>query len=291
VRSRAKIACASRVACIVALLAVGAAARASGGAPPAAPPEQVQDDEDQTAEPDFAVIVLPTNQRLPRHKLAFWMTHRFGRPLGEGSFGDLAADFFGLDGGAQIGLGLRLGVLSGTRLAVSRTSDRTIAFQAQQQLLRQATAHLGLSLTASVEGLDNLGKEYSPALGLVLSRTFGSRAAFYLVPSWVGNTRVVGSALAGDDSTLVLGLGLRLRVTRTLALVGEVHPRLVGYRGDLGSGDADALASFGIEGIVGGHVFQLNFSNGLGTTPAQVARGAATPRGWFLGFNLTRMFF
>lgn len=313
-RSRARVACTLRiactltVACIAVLLAAAATARASAGAsenasdqaaatappaaPPAATPEQAEEDEGQAAEPDFAVIVLPTNQRLPRHKLAFWMTHRFGRPLGEGSFGDLAADFFGLDGGAQIGLGLRFGVFSGTRLAISRTSDRTIALQAQQQLLRQATAHVGLSLTTSVEGLDNLGKEYSPALGLVLSRTFGSRAAFYVVPSWVSNTRVVASApAAGDDSTLVLGLGVRLRVTRTLSLVGEVHPRLAGYRGDLGSGDADGLASFGIEGSVGGHVFQLNFSNGLGTTPAQVARGAATPRGWFVGFNLTRMFF
>ncbi len=237
------------------------------------------------------MIVLPTNQRLPRHELVFWMTHRFSRPLGEGGFGDLAGDLFGLDGGAQIGLGLRFGLFSGTRLGISRTSDRTIAFHAQQELLRQARAPLGLSLAASIEGLDNFGEEYSPAVGLVLSRTFGSRGALYVVPSWVGNTRVVASAPAGEDGSFVLGLGARLRVTSAIWIVGEIHPRLAGYEGDLGSGDPDALASFGIEMIVGGHAFQLNVSNALGTTPGQVARGAQGTQGWFLGFNLTRMFF
>ena len=69
-----------------------------------------------------------------------------------------------------------------------------------------------------------------------------------------------------------------------MSLVGEYHPRLAGYRGNLGSGDSDPLGSFGVEWRVGGHSFQLNFSNALGTTPAQVARGAQGQRGWFIGF-------
>ena len=52
------------------------------------------------AEPDFYVITLPTNLRLPKHKLDFRLTHRFARGLSQGSFGDLASDFFGFDGGA-----------------------------------------------------------------------------------------------------------------------------------------------------------------------------------------------
>jgi hypothetical protein len=76
-----------------------------------------------------------------------------------------------------------------------------------------------------------------------------------------------------------------------MSLVGEVHPRLAGYAGDLGSGDADSLATFGVEWTVGGHAFQINFSNALGTTPAQVARGAQGVEGWFIGFNLSRKFY
>src|SRR3990170_3532213 len=80
------------------------------------------------AEPDFTVITLPTNLRLPRHKVAFRLTHRFARPLSEGDFGDLLADLFGFGSGAQIGLGLRLAPFRGKHLMVYRTSDRTIQF-------------------------------------------------------------------------------------------------------------------------------------------------------------------
>lgn len=244
------------------------------------------------AEPDFEVVNVPTGLALPRGRLSFRVTHRFARPLGQGSFSDLAADLFGLDGGAQIGLGLRAGVFAGTQLGVYRTSDRTIQFDLRQSVLRQQNAPLGVTLVGSLEGLDNFGEEHAPALALVLSRKLGDRGAVYAVPAWVGNTRVASSAPPGeDDSTLVLGLGARVLLTRTLAVVGEWHPRLAGYAGNLGSGDADALATFGVEARVGGHAFQLSVSNGLGTTRAQVARGAQRPDGWFLGFNITRKFY
>jgi hypothetical protein len=271
---------------------------------PALPdPEPADYDHDldlDRAEPDFTLIDLPTNLRLPRHGFAFRLTHRFARSLGEGDLSDLLADFFGFDGGAQIGLGLRFGLFRGTQLGLYRTSDRTIQIHAQQELAGQDGSPVGLSLVASVEGLNNFGltdvpaeplHEFSPSIAVVVSRKLGTRAAFYVVPSWVGGTRTLASAPGDDDSTLVLGLGARVRLTETLAVVGEVHPRLAGYAGDLGSGDPDPLAAFGLEWRVGGHAFQLNFQNALGTTPAQVARGAQGLEGWFIGFNLTRKFF
>lgn len=257
----------------------------------AAAPAYDEDLDLDPAEPDFSVITLPTNLRLPRHKLAFRLTHRFARGLSEGSVSDLAADFFGFDGGAQIGFGLRFGLFQGTQIGVYRTSDRTIQFSAERQLLREGSSPLGISVVASAEGLDNFGEEYSPSVAVVLSRRLGSRGAVYAVPSWVGNTRINPSAPDTGDSTLVLGLGARLRVTKALSLVGEVHPRLAGYRGDLGSGDPKSLAAFGVEWRVGGHAFQLDFSNALGTTPAQVARGQQGLDDWFIGFNLTRKFY
>jgi len=278
----------------------GTAQAATAVAPDA--PAYDEDLDPDLAEPDFTVVTLPTNLRLPKHKLAFRLTHRFARPLGEGSFSDLLADFFGFDSGAQIGFGLRFGLFRGTQLGIYRTSDRTILLHAQQELLREGKSPLGLSLAAGIEGLDNFGlsdvppqsaplHEFSPSVGLVLSRKLGTRAAVYAVPSWVGNTRIVTSAPGTQDGTLVLGLGARLRLTRTMSVLGEYHPRLAGYRGDLGSGDPAALATFGVEWRVGGHSFQLDFSNALGTTPAQVARGAQGADGWFIGFNLTRKFF
>jgi hypothetical protein len=276
----------------------GIAAQAAAAAPPVAYDTDLDGD---PAEPDFTVITLPTNLRLPKHRLAFRLTHRFARPLGEGDFSDLASDFFGFDGGAQMGFGLRFGLFRGTQLGLYRTSDRTIVLHAQQELLPQARSPVGLSLLGSVDGLDNFGLSdappgehlhtFSPSVGLLVSRKLGGRAAVYAAPAWVGNTRINPSAPAGDEGTLLLGLGARLRVTKVMSLLGEVHPRLAGYAGDLGSGDPDPLATFGVEWRVGGHAFQLNVSNALATTPAQVARGAQGVSGWFIGFNLTRKFY
>jgi hypothetical protein len=275
------------------------AAAGEAAAAPQSPGYDVDLDVDQ-AEPDFEVVTLPTNLRLPRHKLGFRLTHRFSRDLGEGDFSDLLADFFGFDSGAQVGLGLRFGLFGGTQLGIYRTSDRTIELFGRQDLLRQGKSPLGVSLAASVEGLNNFGlsdpgieprHEFSPSFGLVVSRKLGSRGALYAAPAWVGSTRTVPSAPGDVDGTLVLGLGARLVVTGTMALVGEYHPRLAGYRGDLGSGDPDSLVTFGVEWRVGGHAFQINFSNAQATTPAQVARGAQGAEGWFIGFNLTRKFY
>jgi len=74
-------------------------------------------------------------------------------------------------------------------------------------------------------------------------------------------------------------------VRPTVYLVGEIIPRVTGD--DPGVNQA----SFGIEKRAGGHMFQLNFSNGLGTTMGQIARGGASNDDWFLGFNISRKFF
>jgi len=243
------------------------------------------------SEPDFTVIDLPTNLRLPRHKLAFRLTHRFSRPLGQGDFSDLLSDFFGFDGGAQIGLGLRFGLFSGTQLVFYRLSDRTIQFSLQREILRQDHHPVGLSLVGSIEGLDNFSQQYSPAVQLVISRKLGTRGTVYAIPAWVGNTNLTAQDVTPDDSTLVLGLGARVLVRPSVALVGEYHPRLAGYKGNRGSGNRASLLTFGIEKRVGGHSFQLNFSNDLGSTPAQTARGQQGSDDWFIGFNITRKFY
>src|SRR3990172_13278045 len=101
---------------------------------PLAAQDAPEDDlETAPAEPDFTVITLPTNLRLPRHKVAFRLTHRFARPLSEGDFGDLLADLFGFDSGAQIGLGLRRAPLWGKQPLVFPTNDPDIQFSPPQE--------------------------------------------------------------------------------------------------------------------------------------------------------------
>src|SRR5205085_8533751 len=107
----------------VCLLPAAAIAQTTPSTPPAPPAERADPDARIDAlQPDFALASLPTTLRMPAHKWAFRVTHRFSRPLGQGDFGDLVSDLFGLDSGAHIGLELRYGLLPGTQIGVQRTS-------------------------------------------------------------------------------------------------------------------------------------------------------------------------
>jgi hypothetical protein len=236
------------------------------------------------AQPDFTIIGLPTTLKIPRFASAFRVTHRFTRSLGSGSFGDLAEDAFGFDGGAQIGLEYRFGIMAGTQVGIHRTSDRTIEFFAQHHLIDQGRSPVGVDVIATAEGTNNFKDSYSPAVGAVVSRTIGRHAAFYAHPIWINNTNTLPSELTDDNDTFIVGLGGRVRIRPTVYLVAEGVPRL-GFEPDY------VHLSFGIEKRAGGHSFQINFSNGFGTTLAQLARGGSDHETWFIGFNISRKFF
>jgi hypothetical protein len=258
-----------------------------------ASPLAAQDEEIDPLEPDFTVMNLPTTLRLPRHGAAFRLTHRFTRPLGEGDFGDLVKSFFGFDSAAQVGLELRFGIFSGTQLGVYRTNDRAIDFFLKQDVLRQNGHPVGVSIFGAVEGQDNFSEEHSPGLALVVSRKLGQRATVYAEPAWVGNTARPGEP-ADHDRTVFVGLGARVRLGSSAYLVGELAPRLAGFKGTNPVRPSERAAnhlSFGIEKRVGGHSFQLNFSNYFATTLATIARGAGSGDDWYIGFNLSRKFF
>lgn len=237
------------------------------------------------AQPDFTLATLPTNLRLPRHKMGFRVTHRFGRPLGEGDFGDLAADLFGLDAGGLIGLEFRYGLIRGGQIGIYRTSDRTIQFFGQYELLSQRNRPFGLSIVANVDGTNNFQDSYSPGLSAVVSRELGEYGAVYLQPAWINNTNQQPRELVDDNDTVLIGIGGRVRVRRNTYLLLEAAPRVSGF-----SPGANHV-SFGIEQTAGGHLFQLNFSNGIGSTLAQVARGGSGSDDWYIGFNISRKFY
>ena len=171
-----------------------------------------------------------------------------------------------------------------------------------------------VNLVATIEGLNNFHRgdvvdheddEYATSIGLLLSRTLSDVAAVYLQPTYVASANVYSTAgclehlehghsipgcvvvQAGgnlDSNTFLIGLSSRLRIRPTAYLVASWTPRLSGFR------PGTAHGTFGIEKRLGGHVFQLNFSNSLGTTIAQTARGASNSTDWFMGFNISRKF-
>jgi hypothetical protein len=287
----------------VAPVGAGALATAATGSP-ATTSSAAQDDEDDDAvldpaEPDFVVVNLPSTLRLPVLKGNFRLTHRFAGNLRNGSFSQQASNLFGLDQGAIIGFEYRFGIMRGLQAAAYRTNfDKTIQFYAKYDPIRQSESMpLSISGLLSVEGTDNFQEHYAPAVGVVVSRKVADRFAAYLVPIWVDNTAasLVPIDHTHDEtdeeehdaprrSTFYVGVGGRLRLTSTVYVVGEVTPRLGGYRPD------EAQYGFGVEKRVGGHAFSLTFTNSFGTTYAQIARGGIA-NSLYLGFNLGRKFF
>ena len=242
------------------------------------------DDRDPVlAEPDFRVLNLPSTLRLPVHGSNFQLTHRFNGNLRQGSFTDNASNLFGLDQGAAVGFEYRFGIARHLQAAVYRTAiDKTFQFYGKYDAVRQDhSIPVSLSALLSVEGADNFQERYSPAVGVVVSRMVADRLALYTTPVWVLNTAAL---LNIERDTVMVGLGGRVRVSDTVYLVGEVIPRAGGYS------PGKPAYGFALEKQAGGHMFQLNFNNGQGTTFGQLARGGFADS-LYLGFNLARKFY
>ena len=298
---------------VVCVGGVTAAAEAQTATPdlPSPPPAQAQaqagasiDEDDlqlKLAEPDFAIVNLPTTLRLPRMTGNFRLTHRFLANLRVGSFTDHLGNLFGLDNGAIVGLEFRFAPIRSLQAVVYRNNlDKTIQFSAQYSALRQGSASpVALTGIVSIEGTNNFrsaadeggddghdhgsggGGHRSPALGAVVSRTMGDRLALYAVPVWVHHTLAI-EGLHRD--TAFIGIGGRARLSSKVYLVGEVSPRVAGYA------PGDAEFAFGIERRAGGHMFQLTFTNAFSGTYGQIARGGF-PDAIYFGFNMGRKFF
>ena len=241
------------------------------------------------AQPDFTVVNLPTSLRLPRWKSAFRLTHRFTRPINCDDElrcpDNFFEDFFGLDNGAIIGLEYRMGIAPNLQVGVQRARiDKTIDIFGEYGVTRQAgRMPLEIAARLGIEGTNNFRDEYSFTAGAIVSHFITDRVAIHVDPFWAGNTNQVSTD--GDDSTFLVGFGVRLRVLPTVYLVGEYTPRFAGYQPGPDS------ASFAIEKRAGGHVFQLNVSNSFAGTIGQLANGAPNSHDWYLGFNLSRKFY
>ena len=146
--------------------------------------------------------------------------------------------------------------------------------------MKDGDGPIGISAVVNVDGTDNFSESSRPASPS--GRASSAIAARFLQPSI---SATASDHHEGEDYTAMAGIGLRLRAARNTYLFVEGSPRFAGY--DRGV----THVSFGFEQRAGGHVFQLNFSNGFGTTLAQVARGGTGSDDWYLGFNLSRKFY
>jgi hypothetical protein len=258
--------------------------------------QTAEDDDDaklRPLDPDFTVVNLPTTLPLPMGAGNFHLTHRFvGVNWRQDDFSTIASNLFGFDGPAVIQLEYRIAVMKHLEAVVARTNfGRTIQFSAKYDAIHEGASHpFGFSGIVSVEGENNFhsintsGADigYTPAIGVALSKTLGSVASVYVDPIFAHNTQTIG---VGDKrNTFYVGLGARVRIAPSTFVVGEVSPRVSGYK------QGDAELAFALEKRVGGHVFSLVVANSQATTYGQLARGA-NPQTLYIGFNLARKFY
>ena len=251
-------------------------------------------------EADQTVVNLSTTRPLKLHGSYFRLTHRFARDLGRGDLGDLSQDLFGLDNGAIIGLEYRFGLTRTIQAGIHRSIlGKTIVAFGRWDVVRQENFPVSVSVSPGYEGQNNLRQDHQPSIAVTVSRTAGKALALYASPTFVHNAhtetlRELHEGHQHDEiqeiadhsdaiDTTFIGLGARLKVRPTAYVVGEVSPRIAGYRPDR------ANWNVGVEKETHGHVLQLNFGNNFNTTPGQIARGGA-PSQVFMGFNISRRF-
>lgn len=260
-----------------------------GGGPAGVAPDPLPVHGDVPPPPVFPashLANLPTPDTLGAKGLELRIVHRFRTSTSDaGSRGA-----FGLDGGANIALGVAAGLGERFDVGVSRTNlDQSWELYAKWLALRQAPAGppLSLALYGSVIDVRAPDRENRRrvALQAIAGRRFGERLSLMLVPTLVTHTHTFD---ANDRrGTAALGLGGAFRLNSYLSLTGEWVAQTGGVEAPFQS------ATLGFEVATSRHTFHLLLSNTAGTLTDQYVPGGdleLRKHAFRLGFNITRTF-
>jgi opacity protein-like surface antigen len=228
--------------------------------------------------------------------LEFIFAHRFG-PINGGAY-----ELFGLDQ-AYVRIGLEYGLLDNLGVGVGRNSvDKTMDAYLRYKMFRQSSGEKSMPFTITAFGIAaiktspkkedatydiHLEDRMSYTGQLLIARKINRNLSLQLMPSLV-HKNTVDKTIENND-TWAVGVGGRLKVTRSVALTTEYY-----YRANVPDGNPyyNPLG-FGVEIETGGHVFQLVMTNSRGLT--ERAYLTETAGDFFngdihLGFNITRTF-
>jgi hypothetical protein len=238
------------------------------------------------------IVNLPNGKPLKAGEVDFLIGHRFRQDIDAAGPGFL----WGLDGGAFITFGGRVGLTDRISVGALRSNfgrsgdDRTpIELNGAFQISRQEeSVPITLQVRGGVEGSQNFTDLYRPFFQVVATRTFKDRVSLTAAPTFAFNTRNDDTFLPivyGFDHkhTQSLGLGVGIRFLPTVSIVGEVIPRLHGFRGELKD---YAGLSVGLQKSTNRHTFELTVGRQLVMTTAQYAYQGTDV--FSLGFNIYR---
>jgi hypothetical protein len=226
------------------------------------------------------LVDIPTPFTLGARRVEVIFNHRFQQEVSAGS-----SNLWGLDGGADVGLGLALGVTRHLDLGVFRSSfQKDFELSGKYLFLEQAErVPLSLAVRAGADLLRQRGAAdpHRPFVQLLLSRSFGHGVNLFAAPTWVRDTPELRNAVN-------LPVGATLGLPGGTYLEAEYTPRNRDLKRSVAAWHV-ALAK-----PIGAHFFSLVLGNSRATTVDQYAGGdsaAGFQSGDVrLGFNLVRYF-
>jgi Membrane bound beta barrel domain (DUF5777) len=246
------------------------------------------------------IINFHSIETVGKRTLDFRISHRFG-VINSG-----VDNFWGIDGGASIRLGLEYSYDGRLMVGLGRTSyQKLLDGFLKYRLLRQTdgdempisvTLFSGMYATMAkdplkkVTGFDRYDKFYSRLsynYQAIIGRKFGTNFSAQIAP-WFVHMNQVDLLKDGNDIYGVSG-AVRYKFTRTMALTAEYAYRMNDYT------DRDFYDSFGLgfEIETGGHVFQMHVTNSFGLSENQFLPYTDTKwgdGGIRIGFNVSRVF-
>lgn len=243
-----------------------------------------------------SIVSLSTVSSLPQNNLSTTVMHNFGLISGG------LEDFFGLDVGASVRLGVDYGITDRLNIGIGRASlENTVDLRLKYVLLQQMTTDK-TPVQIAVEG--DLGintqKErrfdftFSERLNymatVMIARKFNDQLSLQISPIFSHFNTVVKEtdASADNHSLFAVGIGGRYKFSNTNTISFEYLP-VIGTRN---AGTTNHLAvSYEID--TGGHVFQIFLMSGEWFTEQHLIARTDSDISDFdfrLGFNINRLF-
>lgn len=261
---------------------------------------------------DRWVINSHSVEMLPKKRLDFRVTHRFGDLVGANGGWQT---FFGLESVDDVLIGLEYGITDNFSVGLFRTKGagnlkQLFSPTAKYRILRQSADASPISLTvvgvasvssaekaADSEGLNSFPKfahRLVTNAQILVARKFSDDLSLQFSAGLTHRNLVP----FGEENDIInVGLAVRYQLTKALGLIGDFTLPTNGVQNPFNESDGDVyspIIGVGIEIETGGNVFQLNVVNAHGIMPTDYipyTKNAQFGEGQFrLGFTISRMF-
>jgi hypothetical protein len=243
-----------------------------------------------------SVAGISTVSNLEKNNLNSLIMHNFGLVSGG------LEDFYGLDQGAAVRLGIDYGVTDKLTLGIGRTSvEDNVDLRFKYTVLRQLKSDK-IPVEVAVKGDVGINTQKQPNFdfsfqerlnyfgSVMVARQFNEKITLQVAPmiSHFNTVIMETTGVTPENTHFALGLGGRFKLNTRNSITFEYLPVL----GDRTAGTKNHLA-VGYEIETGGHVFQMFFMSGQWFTEQHLI--ARNTNDFFtgdfrLGFNVNRIF-